>query len=464
MTIQKTFIDNQTLMASDIAEIVTSINSNETNINTVSSNKVDKVSGKGLSTNDYSSVEQTKLSSVATGATKVASSTTNGNIKINGTETPVYTHPGTGTNPHGTTKADVSLGNVPNVDTNSQTPTYTEASTLETISSGEYLTIAFGKIKKAINSLIGHIANVANPHGVTKSQVGLGSVDNTSDLNKPVSTVQQNALNLKANSSQVLTNVPANAIFTDTVTSVNGKTGAIAKADIVALGIPAPEDVQGQIDNKFDKNPIQFANGDNLDNFITTGLYGSGYSTVIKSLINAPDIINGGECQLKVESLAFTGYVYQTFTLNISSTTIRQYIRRHSTSWGDWEKIYTSGNKPTLAELGITTPTVYAPTLQNSWINYGITITGVGYYKDIEGVVHLRGLIKNGTTTNPTLLFTLPEGFRPLLSVITTAKTTNGTNLALAQINIGSDGTVYICTNSGYNSWLSLEGIVFDTF
>jgi len=35
-----------------------------------------------------------------------------------------------------------------------------------------------------------HIASTANPHGVTKAQVGLGNVDNTSDVNKPVSTAQ----------------------------------------------------------------------------------------------------------------------------------------------------------------------------------------------------------------------------------------------------------------------------------
>jgi hypothetical protein len=44
-----------------------------------------------------------------------------------------------------------------------------------------------------------HIANTSNPHSVTKAQVGLGNVDNTSDLNKPISTAVQNALNLKAN-------------------------------------------------------------------------------------------------------------------------------------------------------------------------------------------------------------------------------------------------------------------------
>jgi hypothetical protein len=47
----------------------------------------------------------------------------------------------------------------------------------------------------------------------------------------------------KVDDSQVLTNVPANAKFTDTVTTINGKTGAIAKSDITALGIPAQDTV-----------------------------------------------------------------------------------------------------------------------------------------------------------------------------------------------------------------------------
>lgn len=44
-----------------------------------------------------------------------------------------------------------------------------------------------------------HIANTNNPHQVTKAQVGLGNVDNTSDLDKPISTAQQEALDLKQN-------------------------------------------------------------------------------------------------------------------------------------------------------------------------------------------------------------------------------------------------------------------------
>ena len=126
-----------------------------------------------------------------------------------------------------------------------------------------------------------HINSKSNPHVITKSQVGLDSVDNTSDLDKPISTATQNALNGKVDNSKVQTDVPVNAKFTDTVyshpashpasmitesstkrfvsdsekstwnsksdtdtvTTVNGKTGAISKADIVALGIPAQDTV-----------------------------------------------------------------------------------------------------------------------------------------------------------------------------------------------------------------------------
>lgn len=42
-----------------------------------------------------------------------------------------------------------------------------------------------------------HINNKSNPHKVTKDQVGLGNVDNTSDANKPISTATQTALNGK---------------------------------------------------------------------------------------------------------------------------------------------------------------------------------------------------------------------------------------------------------------------------
>ena len=67
-----------------------------------------------------SSIDKTKLDGVTANASKVVNSSTNGNIVINGTESVVYTHP-SGTNPHGTTKLDVGLGNLDNIQQASKT-------------------------------------------------------------------------------------------------------------------------------------------------------------------------------------------------------------------------------------------------------------------------------------------------------------------------------------------------------
>ena len=54
-------------------------------------------------------------------------------------------------------------------------------------SRGEYL-IPYTEEKFDIDA---HTENVSNPHQVTKTQVGLGNVNNTSDADKPVSTAQK---------------------------------------------------------------------------------------------------------------------------------------------------------------------------------------------------------------------------------------------------------------------------------
>lgn len=48
------------------------------------------------------------------------------------------------------------------------------------------------------DSLDNHVTDYNNPHKVTKVQVGLGNVDNTSDMNKPISTLVQQALDYEA--------------------------------------------------------------------------------------------------------------------------------------------------------------------------------------------------------------------------------------------------------------------------
>lgn len=88
-------------------------------------------------------------------------------------------HTGDTNNPHQTTKAQVGLSNVPNVTTNNQIPTYTEASTVQELVSGEKLSVAFGKIKKAISAIISHLRTTGNPHGTTADDINAAKKNHT---------------------------------------------------------------------------------------------------------------------------------------------------------------------------------------------------------------------------------------------------------------------------------------------
>ena len=63
---------------------------NKSEINSQMAAKVDKEAGKGLSTNDYTSVEKDKLAGISPSAKKVSASSINGNIQIDEVETTVY--------------------------------------------------------------------------------------------------------------------------------------------------------------------------------------------------------------------------------------------------------------------------------------------------------------------------------------------------------------------------------------
>ena len=110
------------------------------------------------------------------------------------------------TNPHGTTKNDVGLGNVPNLDTTdavNNEHTHSNKTILDNTTES-FITALKNAYDGAVSwittngtNLINHLTNTSNPHNVTKSQVGLGSVDNTSDIDKPISTATQIVLDSK---------------------------------------------------------------------------------------------------------------------------------------------------------------------------------------------------------------------------------------------------------------------------
>lgn len=136
-------------------------------------------------------------------------------------------------NPHGVTKSQVGLSNVPNVTTNNQTPTFTAATTLATLTSGEKLSVAFGKISKAITDLISHIGNKSNPHEVTATQIGavpttrtINNKDLSANITLSASDVSAVPTTRTINSKALSSNITLSASDVSavpTTRTVNGK-------------------------------------------------------------------------------------------------------------------------------------------------------------------------------------------------------------------------------------------------
>lgn len=142
------------------------------NLTNLLNNKVDKVTGKGLSTNDYTDEEKNKLSGIEAGA------------QVNSV-----------TGVKGDSETSYRTGNI----------------------------------------------------NITKDSIGLGNVDNTSDANKPISTATQNALNLKANTSDIATSKTATgSLITLTDASNTNLIECVAeiKAQQSGSGDPSPSNVR----------------------------------------------------------------------------------------------------------------------------------------------------------------------------------------------------------------------------
>lgn len=224
----------------------------QTYVDDLVSTKVDKVTGKGLSTNDLTGAlkgnydaayTHSQSAHARTDATKVADSTTNGNILINDTETNVYTHPNSG----------VSAGTYKSVTVNAQghvtagsNPTtlsgygITDAETKSDASAKlaeakSYADSAATKVKNDLlngagaaydtlkelgdlidvnvdaiealeqvasskanaSDLTAHINNKSNPHGVTLSQLGVTATASELNYVDGVTSNIQTQLNAK---------------------------------------------------------------------------------------------------------------------------------------------------------------------------------------------------------------------------------------------------------------------------
>ena len=101
-------------------------------------------------------------------------------------------------------------------------------------------------------------------------------------------------------------------------------------------------------------------------------------------------------------------------------------------------------------------PVTFAPTLLSGWVNYGDGLAAAGYYKGPDNRVHLQGLIKSGTVADGTVIFTLPQGFRPLKKEMFIVFISGG---GYGRVDVYDNGSVVAkIVNATYTS---LSGISF---
>ena len=195
-------------------------------------------------------------------------------------------------------------------------------------------------------------------------------------------------------------------------------------------------------------NPTTIA-GYGITDFVSNVLSSvlTGLSTTTNSVISATDTV-----------LSALGKLQKQISDNL--TTLSTHITDLTSHITSAERTTWNGK-----QNAIVNPTIQTATLQNSWVDYTSGLATIQYFKTTEGIVHLRGKIKSGVTSNPTLLFVLPIGYRPAQHIFTVGVVSDGTASGFfAQINVMTDGSVYLLENNGYNTWLSLTSVIFPTF
>lgn len=99
--------------------------------------------------------------------------------------------------------------------------------------------------------------------------------------------------------------------------------------------------------------------------------------------------------------------------------------------------------------------------MQNGWVTHSTTFNPPEYTMTKTGEVFLHGVIKDGTITSGTLLFTLPVGMRPSARLIFPVAAGIGTSgNGLARIDVRTDGQVVLMAATS-NRYISLDNIRF---
>jgi len=176
-------------------------------------------------------------------------------------------------------------------------------------------------------------------NGITASMVGLGNVDNTSDLNKPISTATQSALDLKANSSDISTKASlASPTFTGTVGGITKTMVGLNNVDNTSdLNKPISVATQAVLDLK--ANSSELPSKAPLESPTFTGTVGG----ITKTMVGLSNVDNTSDLLKPLSTATINALSSKASTTDVNSALLlKENISNKSTliSLGTSDELY----------------------------------------------------------------------------------------------------------------------------
>ena len=275
----------------------------------------------------------------------------------------------------------------------------------------------------SISNLVNSQANLAGNYLANQSWVVIGTLED------------------KFTRTEFMVNVPTESVVLSYDRSGVGvnkirERGALdVKGDIYANDQPIQ---QHQLTRN---NGISILTKESLDNILKNGMY---YS---HSAPNRPRNQNGW---LLVQVYDDAQYVVQTYWTAATETMLVRY--RIANKWGEWKEVTTRDD---IQKYTQGTPWQNL-TLQNGWQHHP-EYEKVQCSKTFDGIVYLKGTCKGGKTTRESIIFTLPENFRPSTTLF---KAALNNDYGPAVVGIYPSGNIVVKGNVDA-TWLNFDNVSF---
>ena len=240
-------------------------------------------------------------------------------------------------------------------------------------------------------------------------------------------------------------------VATESVVMSYDKNGRVGIGKVAEFGKPGSLDVLGDIyaDNKpIQQHQLTKSGGNSLSAEIDWNNYTDSGLFMGSNLQNAPQ---GGNVWKHVQVLKHNdNWVVQVaYDFHGQIAAVRS---KTNGTWNPWKYL---AMKDDVSRM-LTSTDWQNANLQNGWghhRDYG----NVQFSKTFDGIVYLKGTCKGGNTTRESIIFTLPENFRPSTTLF---KTALNNDYGSAVIGIYSSGNVVVKGNVDA-TWLNFDNVSF---